>query len=62
MKAVGALPIVIFNWKAGAFFLLFKNLYLWELDHKEGWVPKNRHFQIVVPEKILKSPLDCKEI
>ena len=33
-----------------------------ELDHKEGWVPKNLYFQIVVLEKTLKSPLDCKEI
>ena len=33
-----------------------------ELDPKEGWVPKNRCFQIVVLEKILQSPLDCKEI
>ena len=26
---------------------------VWELDHKEGWVPKNWCFQIVVLEKIL---------
>ena len=35
---------------------------MWELDHKEGWVPKNWCFQIVVLEKTLESPLDCKEI
>ena len=35
---------------------------LWELDHKEGWAPKNWCFQIVVLEKTLKSPLDCKGI
>ena len=35
---------------------------LWELDHKEGWVPKNWCFLIVVLEKTLKSPLDSKEI
>ena len=35
---------------------------MWELDHKEGWAPKNRCFWIVVLEKILQSPLDCKEI
>ena len=29
---------------------------------KEGWAPKNRCFQIVVLEKTLESPLDCKEI
>ena len=31
-------------------------------DHKVGWVPKNRCFQIVVLEKTLESPLDSKEI
>ena len=35
---------------------------MWELDHKEGWAPKNWCFWIVVPEKTLESPLDCKEI
>ena len=35
---------------------------MWELDHKEGWAPKNWCFWIVVPEKTLENPLDCKEI
>ena len=35
---------------------------MWELDHKESWVPKNWCFRIVVLEKTLKSPLDSKEI
>ena len=35
---------------------------MWELDHKEGWAPKNWCFWIVMLEKILESPLDCKEI
>ena len=35
---------------------------MWELDHKEDWAPKNWWFQIVVLEKTLESPLDCKEI
>ena len=30
---------------------------MWELDHKEGWMPKNRCFQKVVLEKTLESPL-----
>ena len=34
---------------------------IWELDHK-GWTPKNWCFWTVVLEKILESPLDCKEI
>ena len=35
---------------------------MWGLLHKEGWVLKNWCFQIVVLEKTLESPLDCKEI
>ena len=33
-----------------------------ELDHKEGWVPKNWCFGTVVLEEILDSPLESKEI
>ena len=33
---------------------------MWELDHKESWVPKC--FWTVVLEKTLESPLDWKEI
>ena len=33
---------------------------MWEVDHKEGWVPKNWRFQTVVPKRMLESPLDCK--
>ena len=36
--------------------------WMWELDHKEGWTPKNWCFWAVVPEKTLESPLDWKEI
>ena len=35
---------------------------MWELGHKEGWVPKNWCFQTVVLEKTPKSPLGSKEI
>ena len=35
---------------------------MWELDHKEGRMPKNWCFQIVVLKKTLESLLDCKEI
>ena len=35
---------------------------MWKLDQKEGWAAKNWHFQIVVLEKTLASPLDNKEI
>ena len=33
-----------------------------ELDHKEGWVPNKWCLQIVVLDKTLESPLDCREI
>ena len=35
---------------------------MWELDCEESWAPKNWCFWIVVSEKTLESPLDCKEI
>ena len=35
---------------------------MWELDHKESWMPKNWCICTVVLEKALESPLDCKEI
>ena len=35
---------------------------MWELDHKEGWAPKNWCLRTMVLEKTLESPLDCKEI
>ena len=36
--------------------------WMWELDYKESWAPKNWCFWTVVLEKTLESPLDCKEI
>ena len=38
------------------------HVWMWELDHKEGWTLKNWCFWTVVLEKILESPLDCEEI
>ena len=38
------------------------HVWMWELDDKESWAPKNWCFWTVVLEKILESPLDCKEI
>ena len=35
---------------------------MWELDYKEGWVPKKWCFQIMVLKKTLDSPSDCKKI
>ena len=38
------------------------HVWMWKLDHKEGWASKNWCFWTVVLEKTLESPLDCKEI
>ena len=38
------------------------SLWIWELDHKERWAPKNWCFWTVVLEKTRESPLNCKEI
>ena len=37
------------------------HIWIWELDYKESWAPKNWCFWIVVL-KTLEGPLDCKEI
>ena len=53
------------NYWAGIYefsqLLSFLNFYS-VLDYKESWVPKNWCFWIVMLEKTLESPLDCKEI
>ena len=38
------------------------HIWMWELDYKESWAPKNWCFWTVVLEKTLESLLDCKEI
>ena len=38
------------------------HVWMWELDYKESWAPKNWRFWIVVLEKTLESPLNCMEI
>ena len=39
-----------------------RHVWMWELDHKEGWAMKNCCFWTVMLKKTLESPLDCKEI
>ena len=36
------------------------HVWMWELNCKESWAPKNWCFWTVVLEKTLESPLDCK--
>ena len=38
------------------------HVWMWGLDYKESWAPKNCCFWTVVLEKTLESPLNCKEI
>ena len=38
------------------------HVWMWELNYKESWAPKNWCFWTVVLEKTLASPLDHKEI
>ena len=39
-----------------------RHVWMWGLDHKESWSPKNWCFWTVVLEKILESLLDSNEI
>ena len=38
------------------------HVWIWELNHKEGWALKNWCFWTMVLEKTLENPLGCKEI
>ena len=38
------------------------HVWIWEVDYKESWAPKNWCDWTVVLEKTSESPLDCKEI
>ena len=61
-------PLNMINWFENYFRILhfrttdFNSCMNGELNHKESWAPKNWCFGTVVLEKILESPLDCKEL
>ena len=38
------------------------HVWMWDLDYRESWVPKNGCFWTMVLEKTLESSLNCKEI
>ena len=38
------------------------HVWMWDLEYKESWAPKNWCFWTVVLEKTLENPLDCTEI
>ena len=56
----GTLPPNVHLFKAMVFFS--SHVWMWELDHKEGWALKNWCFWTMVLEETLESSLDCKEI
>ena len=64
MFCVYSFPVVIFSWLSQSNRRLFINpcsyVWLWELNRKEGWTPKNWCFQTVVLEKTPECPLDSK--
>ena len=54
------LPTKVHLVKAMSFPVVMYGCESWTIS--KSWVPKNWCFQIVVLEKTLESPLDCKEI
>ena len=50
------------DWKRSVFILHLYPMVFPELDHKEGWAPKNRCFWTMVLGKTLERPLDSKQI
>ena len=44
-----------------SYYFSSSHVWMWELDHEEGWALKNWCFRIVVLEKALESPLDSKK-
>ena len=51
---------IIYNSSVKSLSPSSSHVWMWELDHKEDWVPKNWCFWTVVLEKTLESSLDCK--
>ena len=43
-------------------FPVVSPVWMWELDYKESWVPKNWCFRTVILEKTLERPLSWQEI
>ena len=49
-------------WIAIPYGFFSSHVWMWELDHEEGWTPKNWNIWTVVLEKTLENHLDYKEI
>ena len=49
------------GWSRRSYGFHSSHVWMWELDHKEGWVLKNWCFRTVVLDKTFESPLDREE-
>ena len=58
----GVNKLSIVNSSSQGYGISSGHVWMWELDCKESWAPKNWCFLTVVLEKTLESPLDCKGI
>ena len=56
------LPTKVFANKSQSYGFSTSHEWMWELDHKESWAPKNWYFWTVVLENTLENPLDCMKI
>ena len=60
---VGKVMSLLFNMQSSqGYGFSCGHVWMWELDCEESWAPKNWCFWTAVLEKILESPLDCKDI
>ena len=50
------------GWSCQSYGSSSSHVWMWQLDHKQSWVPKNWCFWTAVLEKTLETPLGCKEI
>ena len=62
MVSSAYLWLLIFLPSSQSYDFSSSHVWIWELDWKESWTPKNWCFWTVVLEKTLESPLDYKEI
>ena len=53
------LQTIVYNQSSG---FSGSHVQMWELNHKEGWVPKNWWFQTVMLENTLENPLNSEDI
>ena len=56
------LPKQVCLWFFQSYGFSSSHVWMWDLNHKEGWALKNWCFWTVVLKRTLESPLDCKKI